>query len=494
MLYLLMELSLSGYKSAFLVLLSVVAILFGIYVVISKNPIVSVLFLIGLFVGIASYLMFSGTTFIGLAYLLVYVGAVSILFLFILMLINVRISELKIESLNSIPLAMLLGYFFSFFVEDVLPNTKNNIWNILSSSFGEKSVLNEENTDEEAQVSMSDKSNYLGISLENNAVSNDWAGYLVEMVQITGLGNVLYGIYSIWLVVTSIILLLAMVGSIVITIKSPSSRSTIASLALIGIQEDISLFGSCNLFDSQLYDNVIYTYLPNIFITLSLLTLCSLIVLTFIILFGWLSDLNNRDSFILYFDPINTNKCVLFIYSISFLLFLLAPLGNISEWDSLCFFSRDIPAEPSGSDPGAGGGSSSGSGDPNGTGNGRPSGSSSNSQSSGSSNGEGSSSGPNYSNGNSNGEGSSSGPNYSNGTGSSSTYVDSVNRALEAENQARIANCLHPHWDPHAPGRGDLCDFGEHRGNEHYAIQNAEGRAQLCPRCNAVICTQCRPI
>src|SRR5271170_1160805 len=84
----------SGYKVEILDIISVISIISGIFVIISKNPIVSVLFLIGLFLSISGYLIILGINFIGLSYLLVYVGAVSILFLFILMLINVRISEL----------------------------------------------------------------------------------------------------------------------------------------------------------------------------------------------------------------------------------------------------------------------------------------------------------------------------------------------------------------------------------------------------------------
>merc|ERR1711862_700783 len=78
------------------------SILCGIFVITSKNPIVSVLFLIGLFLNIAGYLMMLGMNFIGLSYLLVYVGAVSILFLFILMLINVRIYKLLPTNISSI--------------------------------------------------------------------------------------------------------------------------------------------------------------------------------------------------------------------------------------------------------------------------------------------------------------------------------------------------------------------------------------------------------
>jgi NADH-ubiquinone oxidoreductase chain 6 len=93
----------------------------GILVIISKNPIVSVLFLIGLFLSIASYLIILGLNFIGLSYLLVYVGAVSILFLFILMLINVRISELLSNTSNSIPLAILISISFIYPVYEILP-------------------------------------------------------------------------------------------------------------------------------------------------------------------------------------------------------------------------------------------------------------------------------------------------------------------------------------------------------------------------------------
>jgi hypothetical protein len=69
----------NGYRVEILYILSLVAILSGILVIISQNPIVSVLFLMGLFLSIASYLIILGLSFIGLSYLLVYVGAVAIL-------------------------------------------------------------------------------------------------------------------------------------------------------------------------------------------------------------------------------------------------------------------------------------------------------------------------------------------------------------------------------------------------------------------------------
>jgi len=132
----------NGYRAEILDIISIVSIISGIFVIISKNPIVSVLFLIGLFLSISSYLIILGINFIGLSYLLVYVGAVSILFLFILMLINVRISELLSDASNSIPLAVIITIAFNYPIYKVLPysiatlnsyiidlnNTLNNIF------------------------------------------------------------------------------------------------------------------------------------------------------------------------------------------------------------------------------------------------------------------------------------------------------------------------------------------------------------------------------
>ena len=209
----------NGYKVESLDIISLLSILCGILVIISKNPIVSVLFLIGLFLSIAGYLMLLGLNFIGLSYLLVYVGAVSILFLFILMLINVRISELLSNTSNSIPLAVLITISFNYPVYQILPysiaafnsytvdlnNRLNNMWyNNYSDSLNKIFKFN-------------------GIELDNGEISfvtsKIWDGNLSETSHITSIGNIMYTSYSIWLILTSIILLLAMVGSIVITIK-----------------------------------------------------------------------------------------------------------------------------------------------------------------------------------------------------------------------------------------------------------------------------------
>ena len=188
----------NGYRADILDIISLVGILCGILVIISKNPIVSVLFLIGLFLSISSYLIILGLNFIGLSYLLVYVGAVSILFLFILMLINIRVSELISDTSNNIPLAILaiLAFFIPF--SNIIPKTSSDI----------------------NEVNMQIKNNINPLSDSVFLVSSDnWEGNIVDVSDIMSIGNIMYTSYSIWLILTSIILLLAMVGSIVITIK-----------------------------------------------------------------------------------------------------------------------------------------------------------------------------------------------------------------------------------------------------------------------------------
>jgi NADH-ubiquinone oxidoreductase chain 6 len=120
-LFLLYEDFTNGYTSNILDIISILIILCGILVIISKNPIISVLYLIGLFASISSYLILIGLSFIGLSYLIVYIGAISILFLFILMLINIRISELHSNTNNSIPLGIILVVFFNYLIFQILP-------------------------------------------------------------------------------------------------------------------------------------------------------------------------------------------------------------------------------------------------------------------------------------------------------------------------------------------------------------------------------------
>lgn len=113
----------NGYETVIIDVFTIISIICAILVIISKNPILSVLFLIGLFLSIACYLLALGISFIGISYLMVYVGAVSILFLFILMLINVRVSELLGNTSNSIALGIFISISYYSSVYPILANS-----------------------------------------------------------------------------------------------------------------------------------------------------------------------------------------------------------------------------------------------------------------------------------------------------------------------------------------------------------------------------------
>jgi len=190
----------NGFWLGFLDLLALVSVILGIFIIVTKNPVISVLFLILLFSSIAGYLILLGVKFIGISYLLVYVGAVSILFLFILMLINIRISELISDTNNNIPLALVTILTFVVLFTTVIPEASVN-----SGMMGKQvyTILQD----------------ILNIDNLEYVTSKNWDGNLVDNTDIISIGNIMYTSYSIWLLITSIILLLAMVGAIVITIK-----------------------------------------------------------------------------------------------------------------------------------------------------------------------------------------------------------------------------------------------------------------------------------
>lgn len=186
----------NGYKVEILDIISIVGIVSGIFTIISKNPIVSVLFLIGLFLSISSYLIILGMNFIGLSYLLVYVGAVSILFLFILMLINVRISELLSNTSNSIPLALIITIAFNYPLFNILPYSLASInsYTIDLSNILTKLIYNNEylyNKGSDLTNSIINKGEILFVT------SKIWDGNLAETSHISTIGNIMYSTYSI---------------------------------------------------------------------------------------------------------------------------------------------------------------------------------------------------------------------------------------------------------------------------------------------------------
>jgi len=191
-------------------LLAFCSILSGILVITSKNPIISVLFLIAVFVNIACYLILLGINFIGLTYLIIYVGAIAILFLFVVIILNIKLVELnEINENKTVPLAIILGGLFLIIIYQIF--NKLNIFNNLFISLFDQINF----------FSNSSKEIYFSNFLETfNNFNNLWDNSFNYFDQISSIGLTLYTTYSLWFIIGSCILLLAIIGPIILCLKS----------------------------------------------------------------------------------------------------------------------------------------------------------------------------------------------------------------------------------------------------------------------------------
>ncbi len=81
----------------------------AVMVIASKNPVHSVLFLILAFVNAAGLFVLMGAEFLAMILIVVYVGAVAVLFLFVVMMLDVDFSELRDGFLNYLPIGSVIG-------------------------------------------------------------------------------------------------------------------------------------------------------------------------------------------------------------------------------------------------------------------------------------------------------------------------------------------------------------------------------------------------
>ena len=118
--------------------LSLGAVLSSVLVITSKNPVIAVIFLISLFINTAGYLIIIGIGFVGISYIIVYIGAITVLFLFIIMMINIRLLdllEIGNEYTKNFPLAIIIGTLFTYEIFNILPFTSNNVFWIWGETF-----------------------------------------------------------------------------------------------------------------------------------------------------------------------------------------------------------------------------------------------------------------------------------------------------------------------------------------------------------------------
>ena len=161
-------------------LFSSIAVLSALMVISAKNPVHSVLFLILSFVNAAGLFVLLGAEFLAMILVVVYVGAVAVLFLFVVMMLDINFIKLREGFLQYLPFGALLGIVLVIELGILyLTDTSSNINSSLSSL---ESSINE---------------------LENTKM----------------IGQILYTNYFYLFQICGIILLVAMIGSITLTLR-----------------------------------------------------------------------------------------------------------------------------------------------------------------------------------------------------------------------------------------------------------------------------------
>lgn len=163
----------------FFYLFSTLAVASAVLVVTARNPVHSVLFLILCFFNAAGLFVLLGAEFLAMILVVVYVGAVAVLFLFVVMMLDVDFVELREGFLNYLPIGAVIGLIL--LVELILLYAT---WQIAPDLI--------------AHVS----------SPQPDSITNTEA-----------IGQVLYTKYVFWFQTSGLILLVAMIGAIVLTMR-----------------------------------------------------------------------------------------------------------------------------------------------------------------------------------------------------------------------------------------------------------------------------------
>ena len=200
-------------KNIFIDLLAFGSLLSSVLVITSKNPVIAVIFLISVFVNAAGYLILSGIGFIGISYIIVYIGAIAVLFLFVIMMINIKLTDILdagSQYTKNLPLALAIGSLFIYEFFTITPFTFSDV-SLLSTFLNTLTNLNGFFLD----------SNISSANVVFNAfnpVTVDTT--FVNFLQVQAVGQSLYTLGAFWLIITSLILLLAMVAPIFISKKT----------------------------------------------------------------------------------------------------------------------------------------------------------------------------------------------------------------------------------------------------------------------------------
>jgi len=247
-------------------LFSSIALVSGVMVIRSKNPVHSVLFLILVFCNAAGLLILLHLDFFAMIFLVVYVGAIAVLFLFVVMMLHIKLTEMNENILRYLPVGGIIGLIFLFEVLLVVENDLIPLIDYSTVSFtSQTDSLTNFNKDflfswidflyykvkglfvllnpiySYSQYNLDLENIIYGTSSNLSTQSNNllyfqsfqytqWPLKIENITNIEALGQILYTYYFYFFILASLILLIAMIGAIVLTLqKTVPLNSEVAS-------------------------------------------------------------------------------------------------------------------------------------------------------------------------------------------------------------------------------------------------------------------------
>lgn len=173
----------------------------------TKNPVHSVFYLVLTFLHASGLLLLLGLEFFALLQLLVYIGALAIIFLFVVMLLDIPVTEIVAHQRGTYPVAGLLFLTLLFAIWGVL-------WQPIDESIFNVSLFPKENFDMKIPV---ENSLSQDPSISNGIINWQTAAY--SYGPLAQLGVALYGVHVDLLIIASLLLLVAMMGAVALTLK-----------------------------------------------------------------------------------------------------------------------------------------------------------------------------------------------------------------------------------------------------------------------------------
>lgn len=181
----------------------------GIGVIVSKNPVHSVIFLILVFCNATGLLLLFKIELLAMMFIIIYVGAIAVLFLFVVMMLNIKRNELNdindntkeftIIKLIKKPITLSTLIFILTGLTLTATTYNNDLFSLLKTNQGE--FINQINI------------------LWNNQepLQKPWIALLDSVTNVQSLGYLIYTYYFYYFFMSGLILLIAMIGAIVLT-------------------------------------------------------------------------------------------------------------------------------------------------------------------------------------------------------------------------------------------------------------------------------------